>query len=224
MYCIHCGKQIPDESSFCEHCGGKISDDAGQDVKQQPKEEEQSSGKQTYWDKFAEIYDSRGEEKDKYNALVSDAAWEILSRFSTNAFVAFMEQTPTLNKKPNKDVETLKNEFTLSVIAGYYMWLAEQIYNHRDLKLPAINNVEDLAKGWKEANMFEDSQRYMENIPTMVTNAMDTFLSWRAKSVLEEATSLNDLPHELIEGIKTNLGIIIVMGYALGSIEDKYRK
>lgn len=227
MFCIDCGKQIADDSKFCEFCGNQLSE-AEPEVKEKLKEEEEvkepePSGKQTYWEKFAELYGSE-EKRKHYDALSSDAAWELINRFAGNTFADFMEQNTALHKKPHKDIDAIKNEFIISLGAGYYMWLSEQVYNERELKTPSVGSVEDLAKEWKNSDIAKDYHRYIQNIPTMIVNAMDTFNSWRFKTLSEEITSLGDLPYEMIEKIKTQLSILLLMGYTVGAIEGKFRK
>lgn len=226
MYCIHCGKQIPDDSKFCEYCGNQLHDSSIEEKQEPPQEtseEKKTPGKQTFKEKFIEVYTSEGNKRTQYEALTSNAAWEVLTRFAGNTFIDFMEKNPALNKKPHTDIDLVKNEFNLCVGAGYYLWLSEQLYNERELKTPPEISTDDLAKAWQENNVFKDYQKFTDNLPSMVYQMLNDFYAWRENALLEDVKSLHDLPHEIIQGIKTNLAMLLMMGYALGTVEDKYR-
>ncbi|HEY4694451.1 MAG TPA: zinc ribbon domain-containing protein [Candidatus Nanoarchaeia archaeon] len=219
MFCTECGAKVNEDNKFCDNCGHQLIKD---EANVEAEKEKVKSSRRRYWDKFTEIYTSG--DSDWKNKMISDSAWELLNRFSGNLFVSFMEEHPILNKHSHKEIDSIKTEFNTASGAGYYFWLAEQLFNGRDLQPPKPPDTDGLSKEWEKEKVFEDTKTFFANLPDDVSSSMNDFHAWRAKSLLETSPALNDLPNELIEEINNKLAILMLMGYSSGMVEDKYRK
>src|SRR3989339_1791237 len=105
MYCFNCGKSIDPDSKFSCYCSEEINKET------KTKKGNSSKNKDiNLWDKFAEIYDSTGDERKVFEDLSSNEVWELIRRISSNQFENFIQENKdSLNKQPYKVIETLKN-------------------------------------------------------------------------------------------------------------------
>jgi hypothetical protein len=223
MYCESCGQKNNEDSKFCRHCGSKI--DSGSSTK-----EEKSSTKIkktaksiTLWDKFAEIYDSRNEERKEFTDQSSNEAWELINRLSTNTFENYIQlHKEALNTQPYKALEVIKSAFSLSTSGGYFMWMAEYLLKNSKLtKLQSIN-LDEFIKEWDKVAV-EDYSLSFQKIPEETSNSLNTFFNFQFNNILENAPSLKELELEIIEALKTQLILLIVGGYHIGVCESKHR-
>ncbi len=229
MYCNNCGKQIDPDHKFCKFCGAKLEKvEHNQGTSSQTNSSDQSTSSPKVhtklWDKFAEIYDSSGEERKKYSDLSSNEVWELMQRISTNRFEDFIkENKDLLNKQPYKVIEALKNVFSWCTYGGYWFWMAEAFSNDEVLNKPKSIDLEKLVKEWTKIatkNYAESTKGMSEEL----MQAMSIFFEFELKNVLESAETVKELPNDLIENMRSNLLIQIIWGYLGGVSEAKYRK
>jgi len=227
MFCENCGKQIPDESKFCKFCGVKsaIGEIAGSDKKENKEttkiQEEDNIG---IWDKFAEIYDSKGEERDKFNDLSSNEAWELINRIGKNTFEGFIEENKDqLNKQPYTVIESLENLFKFAVIGGYWLWTAEYILkNGNTWKLKTID-LDKFIKEWTE-NLKGLNDFIQKNSSTDLGGTIIQYQNFKTNSFLENCPTIKELPVKFIDNIKTEILGKILWGYMIGTTESRYIK
>jgi hypothetical protein len=222
MFCTNCGKNIGEDSKFCQFCGTNIGDKKDNDKKET--ETTKSTATDNLWDKFVEVYNSKGEERKKYEDQFSNEAWELINRLSINAFESFIkEHKEVLNKQPYKTIEALKSSYQLATAGGYWLWMAETLLKKGELgKLKPIE-LEKFIEEWKRAaieNYTQTSKKFSEELITV----MSYFHNFRMEALFETAPSLKDLPNEFIEKLKSNLIMQIVWGYIIGQNELAYRK
>ena len=219
MDCNNCHRQIDPDSKFCCYCGEQVK-------KETKTKNDTPVSKKTVglWDKFAEIYDSTGEERKVYEDLSSDEVWELVKRISTNQFENFIQDNKdSLNKLPYKVIETLKNVYGWCASGGYWFWMAEALQKDEDLKVTKRIELEPFIKEWQSliAIKFEEHQKKF--LPDL-EQSMSRFFEYELNTILNSSDSVKDLPNELIDRIKTELFILIFWGYLGGVAESKYRK
>jgi len=224
MFCINCGKKIPEESNFCPFCGTKLSDEPEPTHTEEKQEEIKKNSE--IWDKFVEIYDSRGEEREKYLDLSSKELWELIDRIGINAFEKFIQDNKEpLNKQPYKAIEDIKSAFSSCTLAGYWFWMAESFLKKRVLgKLKPID-INKFGEEWKKI-IDEERKKPIEGKtpPKELESPIITFLNFRKDNLLDNAPSLNELSNEFIEKLKIALYLQIFFGYLAGLTESKYRE
>ncbi len=220
MFCENCGKQILEESKFCKFCGfGVVKDSA----------ETSDNGKQvaaknkpiSMWDKFAEIYDSKGDERAKYNNLSSNEAWELINRIGKNTFESFIEENKEqLNKQPYKVLENLESTIKYAVIGGYWLWMTENILKNGDnWKLKPII-LDNIIKEWTES--IKGLSEFLKELPQDLDSAIGGYQNFKVNSFLENSPSVKELPTEFIDKIKFEILSKILWGYMIGVAESKY--
>lgn len=229
MYCNNCGEKVDPTHKFCKFCGAKLEKvEHNQETSSQPSSSDTSgSSLKTHiklWDKFAEIYDSSGEERKKYSDLSSNEVWELMQRISTNRFEDFIKENKNLlNKQPYKVIEAIKNVFSWCTYGGYWFWMAEAFSRGEALNKPKSIDLEKLVKEWTAIS----TKNYTESTKDMsdeLTQAMSVFFEFEMKNILESADTVKDLPNDFIENMTSNLVILIIWGYLGGVAEAKYRK
>ena len=226
MFCEKCGKEISNESKFCKFCGAKATIE--KTVEQDKTENQEITKTQKkegvgIWDKFAEIHDSNGEEREKFMSLSSNEAWELINRIGKNGFENFIEENKEqLNKQPYKTLEYLEETIKYSVIGGYWLWTAEYILkNGENWKLKSID-LDNLIKEWTEN--LKGIESLVENIPEDLDIAFGRYRNFKMNSFLENSPLIKELPAEFIEKIKAELMLKILSGYFIGVSESKYIK
>lgn len=227
MFCEKCGKEISNESKFCKFCGVKI---VSENTTETDKTESQGSADNQkkvnigVWDKFAEIYDSKGGERDKFNDLSSNEAWELINRIGKNTFESFIEENKEqLNKQPYTVIESLENLFKFAVIGGYWLWTAEYILeNGNSWKLKPIV-LDNFIKEWTE-NLKGLDEFIKKKSSSELGEAIITYQNFKANSFLENCPSIKELPVIFIDNIKSEVLGKILWGYFIGISESKYIK
>lgn len=222
--CSQCRKLNPPSSNYCQKCGSKLTKDDN------PKKDDTSSKKTSntqqkskLWDKFAEMYDSSGEKREKYLSSTSDEAWNFLQRVSTNMFEKFIEDNKEeLNKQPYRVVESLKSNFNWSAFGGYWIWLAEQIYDNEKIQPLRNYDIEILIQEWEKL-VFEDYSKTYESISEQVKEIMYSFFTYRVDSFLNSDPRAKDLTKEWIDKMRASMIYCVIWGYVFGLVEAKYR-
>jgi len=219
MDCNNCHKQIDPDSKFCSYCGEPINTESKQDKNSSatPKDAD-------LWDKFAEIYDSKGDERKVFEDLSSNEVWELIKRISTNQFENFIQENKeSLNKQPYKVIETLKSVYGWCASGGYWFWMAEALIKNKDLKVPKHIELEPFIKEWQSliSQKFEEHQNKF--LPDLELS-MSRFYEYELNTILDASESVKDLPNELVDRIKSEIFILIYWGYLGGFAESKYRK
>jgi hypothetical protein len=219
MYCPNCGKKIPADSNFCEYCGHKTLRQPTGDEKA-----DTSAGPQSLWDKFAMIWDSKGDERKSYESQTSNEVWELIRRMSKVGFESFItEYKEQFNKQPYKVVEALEPAFLFAATGGYWLWMAEALLGARQLKKLKPITTERFFEEWKKT-AFEGYEQTSKSMSNELGEVMNNFHSWRVKNLLETAPMLEEMPTEIIEDLKGRLGVQVYWGYAAGLTESNYRK
>jgi len=220
MYCNKCGKSIDEDSKFCRYCGSAISKSKTNDKKADGDKKED---KNKLWDKFIEIYDSKGEERNKYLDLSSDEAWELINRISNNKFEDFIQEyKDQLNKQPYKVIETLKNVFSWCTSGGYWFWMAQELLKEDQLNKPKNIALNKYIEEW-QALLGKDFEEHKKDFLPEMEGSMSIFFEYELKNVIDSAESVKDLPNEFIDKLKTALFIQLFWGYLAGVAEAKYR-
>jgi len=219
MDCNNCHKQIDPDSKFCRYCGKKVNAESTLKENYTPK-----SKNTNLWDKFAEIYDSTGDERKVFEDLSSNEVWELIRRISTNKFEEFIQENKELlNKQPYKVIETLKNVYGWCASGGYWFWMAEAQLKNKTIKEPKNIELTHFIEEWQEliTRKYEDHQK---DFSPDLEQAMSTFFEIELNNILNSAETIMDLPNETIERLKTEVFILILWGYLGGVVESKYRK
>ncbi len=227
MFCEKCGKQIPEESSFCKFCGSKtVIEKTIDSDKAEEQEVTKTQGKVSVgiWDKFAEIHDSKGEERERFMNFSSNEAWELINRVGKNSFESFIEEhKDQLNKQPYAVLEILESTIKFAVIGGYWLWTAEHILKRgASWKLKPII-LDDFIREWTE-NLKELSDFIENNSSNDLSEAMLTYQNFKFNSFLENCPSIKELPVEFINNMKSEILGKILWGYFIGITESKYIK
>ncbi len=221
MFCPNCGKKISEDSKFCQFCGTKVF---LPEVSKGAKNESASQQMNSIWDKFVDIYNSKGEERKKYEETSSNEVWELINRISINTFESFIEEhKDALNNQPYKVIEVLKSTFQLSATGGYWFWMAEAMLKTNPLGRLRPIDFENFIEEWKKVaidNYAETSKKLSEEL--MIS--MGNFHNFRMKALFESSSTIKELPNEFIKKLKSSLIIQIVWGYIVGLSESKYRK
>jgi len=226
MVCSNCHKQIDPDSKFCRYCGANVDNNR---TDKQKDDSDNSNSIATsknikLWDKFAEIYDSTGDERKIYEDLSSSEVWELIRRISNNKFEDFIqEHKELLNKQPYKVIETLKNVFGWCASGGYWFWMAEALLENKKLKELKDIALNHFIEEWQTliAKKYDEHQK---NFSPDLEQSMSIFFEYEVNTVLNSAETVKDLPNELIDKLKTELFIEIFWGYLAGVAESKYRK
>lgn len=228
MYCNKCGKQIDEDSVFCQFCGNSVADEVtkpkseGSSKKETNSEAEKKSKSDLLWEKFAEVYDAAGEERDRFNALSSAHIWELLERLSSNGFESFIQENKEeLNKQPYKTIETLKTVYTWTGLGGYRLWLAEALLDDKEeLNKFKSFSLDKFIDAWKEYDFDKAFKMLSEEMGVSITR----YSNFRLNSLMENALEAKELPNATVELLKTSLLLQTLNGYHAGKIENTFRK
>lgn len=222
IFCTNCGKNIGEDSKFCQFCGARIGIQRA-DSKDENSDKEKTAA-DNLWNKFVEVYNSKGEERKKYEDNFSNEAWELINRLSINTFESFIEEhKEILNKQPYKALEALKSSYQLATGGGYWFWIAESLLCGDKLGKPKPIEFEKFVEEWKKAaleNYAQTSKKLSEELMVGMSN----FHNFRIEALFEAAPSVKELPNEFIEKLKSNLVMQVVWGYIIGLNESAYRK
>lgn len=223
MFCKHCGKSIGEDSAFCEFCGSKTdSNKPEKPEEKKPVEKQKSSA--TVWDKFVEIFDSEGEQRDSYIALTPTETWEVIGKLPTNFCETFLkEHKEVLNKQPYKVIEDLEKTFKGSFLVGYWIWLAEHLNKNKEITKVGSISQPDLLKEWGAISEKEQPS-FTKNISEELAAPFVNMSEHRMKNLFESAPTIKDVPNEVIESLKASLFVQMIWGYMLGKAENKFRK
>lgn len=221
MKCPNCDKQNPSDSNFCQKCGIKLT---SSDKQPQTNDSIQANiNKDKLWDKFIELYDSRDKEREKYTDLMSNEAWELISRVSVNTFEKFIETNKDqLNKQPYKIIEQIKDIFNWCVSGGYWMWYAEAFHNNVSITQMKTVSIETLKDEWSKL-AFQDFSKTFESVTEELQNIMNLYHKVRVDSLMENE-SMKELTNETVEKLKESLIFNIIWGYSIALAESKFRK
>lgn len=227
MYCNNCGNKISKEAKFCQHCGLQV---VNQDTKTEnqsndkPKSSNDDKKQKTLWNIFSEIYDSRGDERNKYLDQSSNEVWVLINRISTNSFENFISTyKEQLNKQPYKSIEIIKDIVSYCTSGGYFFWMAENLLKNDELKSLKSINQETLISDWKDLSI-DNYKSSSEKISEDLMNSMDIFLKYELKTLFNEAPTIKDVTNEVIDELKRLLIMHIFWGYFGGIAEAKFRK
>ena len=220
MKCTNCDNINPSGSNFCQKCGAKLA--KKDDPKASHAAQSSSNNKNSLWDKFVEVYDSKDKERQKYLDLMTNEAWELIERVGLNTFEKFIDDyKDQLNKQPYRLIEQIKNIFSWSVSGGYWMWYAESEYNKRQIKPIETVDFELLKKEWNKISVEEFSKTF-EGLSEQLKDLINIYLKIRVNTLLEN-DSIKDVTNETIEKLKEALSLNILWGYTIGLAEDKFR-
>src|SRR5258708_55305 len=203
MYCTQCGEKNLDESKFCQNCGARMSEpDATPQPKSEPKGEEESSKTTSktksdlLWDKFAEVYDAKEEERKKLNSFSSQHIWELIQRLGTNTFEKFIEENKNeLNDQPYKTVETLKNLYYLAVLGGYRLKIAESLLEEEKLGKFKSFTLDHFVEEWKKYDFDKAAKGLSEEVGICISR----YMNFRINSFFEAVPQAKELPNATVE-------------------------
>lgn len=228
MYCNNCGKHIDEDSIFCQFCGNNVAETKPEQKKEESSQEDDTSPKPVkkskadlLWEKFVEVYDAEGADREKFNALSSEYVWELFDRLSVNAFESFIQDNKEeLNKLPYKTIEALKNTYTWIVIGGYRLWLAEVLLEDKKLNKFKSFSIDELIEEWRKYD-FDKEIKALSNEMDM---GLTRYSNFRFNSFMENAPEAKELSNATIEKLKSSLLIQTLNGYHTGKIENTFRK
>lgn len=228
MYCNNCGKQIDEDSIFCQFCGNKVAESNIEPKETEPSKEEDTSPKPAkkskadlLWERFVEVYDAEGTDRERFNALSSEYVWELFDRLSVNAFESFIQDNKDeLNKLPYKTIESLKNTYTWTVIGGYRLWLAEILLEDKKLNKFKSFSIDELVEEWQKYDFDKEIKALSDEMDMGLTR----YSNFRFNSFMENAPEAKELPNATIEKLKSSLLIQTLNGYHTGKIENTFRK
>lgn len=221
MFCPNCGKQIPEGGRFCQYCGSELGVEKTEKIEEKSDSNKKESN--ILWDKFAEIYDAKDENKKKYTDFSSNEAWELINRIYNNSFERFIsDNKEQLNKLPYLAIEKIKSIYNLCVIGGYWFWMAEYLLKY-DLsgKLKEID-LKKFIKDWEKI-AIDNRQENLSKISDELSKNLEIFLNFQSNNLLELAPNIKDLSNETVEKLKMSLMLQIIWGYFIGLAEEKYR-
>jgi hypothetical protein len=228
MHCNKCGEKIEEDSVFCQFCGNKVAgkntehqtNDSSreEDIKSKPVKK---SKEDLLWEKFAEVYDSDGADREKFNALSSQHVWELLERLSVNAFESFIQDNKEeLNKQPYKTIEALKNVYIWAVDGGYKLWVAEALLNDKKLDKFKSFSLEEFIGEWKKC----DFDKALKALSEEMNIGISRYSNFRFNSFIESAIEAKELSNATIENLKTSLLFQTLNGFYAGQVENTFRK
>lgn len=228
MYCNNCGKQIDEDSIFCQFCGNNVADEksdhksSDSSKKEEVKPEEVKKNRaDLLWEKFVEVYDAEGADRERFSALSSSTVWELFERLSVNAFESFIQDNKEeLNKQPYKTIEALKNVYTWVVIGGYRLWLAEALLEDKKLNKFKSFSLDEFVEEWKKYDFDKEIKALSEEMDVSIFRYSD----FRFNSFMESSPEAKELSNATIENLKSSLLIQTLNGYHAGKIEDAFRK
>lgn len=221
IFCSECGKELTSESKFCHYCGIRVQ------IAENTSEPQEDATKTaldttTLFGKFAQIYDSEGEEEKEYLRLTTNEVWELINRIALSKFEDFLQENrQSLNKEPYRVIEQIKSAYSASATGGYYLWLAEALLANPSLSTPKPFDMEKLAHNWTEVVKNSNIEEIVSND---MANAMTLFRDHLMKGIMNSSETIKSQPHSLIEQLETDLFIAMYWGYMTGIAESKNRK
>ncbi len=228
MFCNYCGKQIDEDSTFCQFCGNRVTNDASKPQSKNPSKDEKTEAKPVnkskadlLWDKFAEVYDAKGDERKHFDELSSEYIWELIKRLYTNAFETFIqEKRKELNTQPYRVIEALKNLYLYSVLGGYRLWIAEALLSEKPLGKFKAFDIDKFVDEWKAY----DFQKAMKGISNEMSTCMSLYLEHRISGFIENSPSIKEISNATMEELRSSIIFQIINGYNVGELESKFRK
>lgn len=222
MYCNQCGKQNPPDGKFCQHCGATLQkENEPMSTEVQELKQIVKTKSDLLWDKFAEIHDSQGEKKEKFNSFASTYIWELTERLAVNAFESFIKDNiDELNAQPYKTIEALKNAYILSVVGGYRLWQAEALLDKHELNRFKSFSMDDFIEAWKNYDFDNAFKAISDEMATCITQ----YNNFRFNNFLESMPEAKNLSNATIEKLKSSLIFQIANGRHAGDIENNFRK
>ena len=228
MYCNNCGKHIDEDSIFCQFCGNNVAETKPEQKKEEFSQEDDTSPKPVkkskadlLWEKFVEVYDAEGADREGFNSLSSEYVWELFDRLSVNAFENFIQDNKEeLNKLPYKTIESLKNTYTWTVIGGYRLWLAEVLLEDKKLNKFKSFSIDELVEAWREYDFEKEIKALSDEMDMGLTR----YSNFRFNSFMENAPEAKEISNATIEKLKSSLLIQTLNGYHTGKIENTFRK
>lgn len=227
MYCNNCGKKNDKDSKFCQFCGTRISSENSQTQPQNPSTEEtnskqvEKSKSDLLWDKFAEVYDAKDDDRKHFDELSSEYIWELIERLYTNAFESFIQEKKSeLNSQPYKTIESLKNLYLYAVLGGYRLWIAEAILEEKPLGKFKSFDIDKFVDEWK----IYDFQKGMKNVSDEMGVCISQYLEHRMSSFIENSPSIKEATNATMEELRSSITFQIINGYLAGEVEAPFRK
>jgi len=228
MYCNNCGKQIEKDSIFCQFCGNNVAEEKSEHKSsdsskmEEVKSETAKKGKSDLlWEKFAEVYDAKDDEKKHFDGLSSEYIWELIERLYTNAFESFIQEKKNeLNSQPYKSVEALKNLYLYAVLGGYRLWIAEAILEEKSLGKFKSFDIDKFVEEWK----IYDFQKGMKNVSDEMGACMTQYLEHRMNTFIENSPSIKEVSNATMEELRSSITFQIINGYLAGEVETTFRK
>lgn len=230
IYCSQCGKQIPEDSAFCTFCGVALlpATDEGKQKKKAKKENAKDETKAeeseipTLFDRFAEIHDSTGEQREKYNALISPAAWILMNNLANNDLEKLLSKNEEIKQETYAFVQAMRLALQLSYPGGYRLYMANRLLYKKSLS--AFEHVPSDEELRKEFQKIDFNVEYAK-IPLDARMVMDTYSNFRFKSLFESyPESQKRIDSKVLEALQGEIMGGVIWGYFFGQIEDKYRK
>ncbi|MDO8468506.1 MAG: zinc ribbon domain-containing protein [Candidatus Peribacter sp.] len=224
MFCPQCGKEVPGDSLFCTYCGELIKDPIDEKKKQEKTKADSNNeeSKMTLFDKFAEIHDSTGDQREKYNALISPAAWTIMNSLANNDLEKILSKHEELKQESYAFVKALLFALQLSYPGGYRLYLANRLLYKQ--KLSVFEHVPSEEELRKELQKIDFNIEYAK-IGMDARMIMDNYCSFRVTSLFESYPEHQKrLDTKAVEALKAEVLGGIIWGYFLAQIEDRYRK
>ncbi|MDD5055023.1 MAG: zinc ribbon domain-containing protein [Candidatus Peribacteraceae bacterium] len=217
IYCTDCGKSIPEDSMFCGFCGLKLTKTGTAQVADKTPQKAV-----TLFDKFAEIHDSTGEEREKYNALISPATWTIMNNLANNDLEKMLSKHEEIKQETYAFVQALRLALQLSYPGGYRLYLANRLLYKKSLSTFEHEPSEEELR--KELQKIDFNTEYAK-IGLDARMVIDTYSNFRFNSLFESYfQSQKRMNTKALEALRGEIMGGIIWGYFFGQIEDKYRK
>ena len=229
IYCPQCGKEIADDSKFCTYCGTTLhvqesneTVTVGKRRKRKTETVIEEKKPPTLFEKFAEIHDSKGEEREKYNALISPVAWTIMNSLANNDLEKILSKHEELKQESYAFVKALLFAMQLSYPGGYRLYLANRLlYKESVSKFEHVPSDEELRK---ELQKIDFNTEYAK-IGMDARMIMDTYCDFRFNSLFELYPEIQKrIDVKALEAMKAEIMGGIIWGYFIGQIEDRYKK
>lgn len=229
-FCTECGNKIVENSKFCSSCGAKqLGEDSPKeevDSSTEPHAEETPSNILSLFDKFAEIHDTRGDERVKFfKECISSAAIQILDRIESNQLEQLLESAPEFKEHKHSFVAYIQSSLNASALGGYEIYVAQLALKGKPLNSFKKEPEEKLLSDkWVKA-LKDDFDSVFEKMPNETHNVLLKYRNFRMDAFQEkykdEMESLSHAAFEKLEGVHMTS---VVWGYFLGLVESDFRK
>lgn len=211
MYCPSCGTKNEDDSVFCIKCGKPISQTG-----------EVSPEKNTLFDLFSEIYDSKDDKRKYYSDYMSDEVWALIKRLSTNTFESFLQENKAaLNPLPYTVIENLEGKYLSATTGGYWIYLAQYLYKNPAPKKPKFVDETKIVEVFQSE--IKDGEKHFKNISPELEELYNVLHNHLKTNLLQESPAIKELSLDFIETLKTELFKLMFWGYICGKSEESYR-